>query len=138
MKSRDLATALEEEKLLAGRRLPQRDVDRVLKWLGFESDGRLWWLRSNIGNTLIYGHDCGHFSPYVGGAGPDYMVLVKVRIDALFSQRMRFLKNLDDLLQQRFPSCSGHVDFSNAMLAAYEPGDFAEAARFLWEASDDV
>lgn len=59
--------------------------------------------------------------------------LVRRRVtQEMHSRRRQFSDNLDSILQSRF-STSNHVVSFEALLLMYEPGDYTEAARFLWD-----
>lgn len=64
-------------------------------------------------------------------AARDYLVLERIR-RCLCSQRWDFEKRLDAIWQKRL-NLDGHAETIDAMVTAYMPGDYAEAARFLWD-----
>lgn len=99
------------------------DNDKILRWLGYE------------GGPVIY--RCGGDEVSISGISEpslllrDHRVLVRVR-DCLFSQRTKFERELHKLFIDR---CSvPNATMTDCWILFYKPGDYAEAARFLWSA----
>lgn len=97
-------------------------TERILRWLGFKpyaavaERAGLWWRGEHEFANLS-----AHISPSL-----DYLVLEKVRKDCTLNARDLFAMNLESLWAKRSPS-------QVQTPLQYLPGDYAEAARFLWE-----
>lgn len=115
----------------------ESDSEKILKWLGYRHTGKFTmgvkpsvWVKSDACvYTRVLDTDRDRlFLPGEYPADPqlDYLVLEKVRTLS-GNARDQFASNLEDIWWKR----------SETMLALapleYLPGDYAEAARFLWE-----
>ena len=60
----------------------------------------------------------------------DFQVLERIRT-FLFDERGQFQRNLREILQGRCPVAD--ACFEDLLVMYYKPGDYAEAARFLWD-----
>lgn len=86
-----------------------------------------------------------HFLFWLANADPEFvsrgrehedaLVLDRIRT-CLYSQRRQFQDNLREIWQAR---CAVAIAcFEDLLVLYYQPGDYAEASRFLWEKTAEV
>ncbi len=114
------------------------DNEKILTWLGWRNTGEV-----NMRNSPVFQHPDIHWKRRIADecqfllSGPavtaadDYLVLEKVR-DLICSVRWEFERRLNDLWQGRL-SLSSRAEAMDALVICYRPGDYAEAARPLWD-----
>lgn len=110
------------------------DNEKILRWLGYRKvDGSWVNLDLNIYVRVIeLDRRDRLFRParYESDPELDKIICDRVR-KCLFSQRKTFLDNLLEMWRGRL-NIEGAA-FADSWLCCYLPGDYAEAARFLWE-----